>query len=192
MAFGLLERWGGWIPQRLRNTALRWGLGVALGLGTVVGAFAWRDTNLNDSIAIGIVSLAPFLGALLVVFALFERNSPRSIKVSTALLVLLLAAFISVPTVVPLHDEKLFGCLFFVLIWSVASIIAVLLHRKRLFDFATLVIGTRLVVVYFEVFGSLAATGVGLILSGVVILGTVFIWHRYRLVLSRFLPGGGR
>ncbi len=179
-AFGLLEKRAEWIPKRLRKTALRWGIGVSVVLGSVIGAIAWRDSY--HAIAPGAQwkVLVPFIGAVFVILAMYARNYSSQVKVSTAVLVMLVATFITLPIFFPVKDEKLLGCLFFLVIWAVASAIAVFSNRKRLFDFATLVIGIRLVVVYFEVFGSLAATGTGLIISGAVILGILFVWYRYR------------
>lgn len=42
---------------------------------------------------------------------------------------------------------------------------------RRWFDFSLLVIGLRFVVVYLEIFGSLLETGIGLVISGIFILG---------------------
>ena len=77
------------------------------------------------------------------------------------------------------HHEIL-GCLLFLIAWAFAAGAAAAADRKRLFDFATLVIAVRFLTVYFEVFGSLAATGGGLILSGLVILGAAFLWNTGR------------
>ena len=54
---------------------------------------------------------------------------------------------------------------------------------------ASLVIALRVVIVYFEVFGSLAMRGLGLIFSGIVILTISFMWHRFRVRVRQQLGG---
>jgi hypothetical protein len=72
------------------------------------------------------------------------------------------------------------GAICFILLWSCAAAAAVFSSYRRLFDLCTFVIGGRLVVVYFEIFGSMVATGLGLILTGVMILAVVYAWYKYR------------
>ena len=54
-------------------------------------------------------------------------------------------------------------------------------------NFATAVIGIRILIVYFEVFGSLLGTGVGLVTGGVLTLGLVWLWVRKRRAFAREL-----
>ena len=51
---------------------------------------------------------------------------------------------------------------------------------------ATTVIAARIFVAYIEVFGSLLATGAGLIVSGVLLLALAWVWVRK----IRLQPGG--
>jgi len=55
----------------------------------------------------------------------------------------------------------------------------------RLLNLATAVIGVRILIVYFEVFGSLLGTGIGLVIGGVLTLTLVWLWIRLR---QRFAP----
>jgi hypothetical protein len=87
---------------------------------------------------------------------------------------------IIIPSFVDVGDQPILGCALFIAVWSGAAAIAAANERRRLFDAAALIIGIRFIVVYFQVFGSLAATGLGLILSGSVILGVAYLWYRYR------------
>jgi hypothetical protein len=86
-------------------------------------------------------------------------------------------------------ESDLMGCILFVLAWAGAAWIAASLKRKRLFDIATLVLGIRFIVVYFQVFGSLAATGIGLILSGGFILFVAWGWYKYRGRVAKVIQG---
>jgi uncharacterized membrane protein len=89
-------------------------------------------------------------------------------------------------------DLPLLGCSLFILAWAGAAALAAGMERRRLFDLAAFVIGVRFVVVYFEVFGSLAATGLGLILSGGVILGISYLWFMFRGRVQKALMGAVR
>lgn len=50
----------------------------------------------------------------------------------------------------------------------------------RTFNLITFLIGLRFVVLYFQAMGGLAATGVGLILSGLMIIGIAWFWYSSR------------
>jgi uncharacterized membrane protein len=59
------------------------------------------------------------------------------------------------------------------------SFIFLSLNMEKLFNFMVMLIGVRFIIIYFQVFGSLAYTGVGLIISGLIIIGFVAAWYRY-------------
>ena len=88
----------------------------------------------------------------------------------------LLAAF--VPFLLP-HDERpVAAALAFIAFWATAGWAA---HRLRLFhllNLATAMIGLRILIAYFEVFGSLLSTGLGLITGGLLTLGLAYVWLR--------------
>lgn len=50
----------------------------------------------------------------------------------------------------------------------------------RTFNLITFLIGLRFVILYFQAMGGLAATGVGLILSGLMIIGIAWFWYSSR------------
>ncbi len=54
----------------------------------------------------------------------------------------------------------------------------------RTFNVITFLIGLRFVVLYFQAMGGLAATGVGLILSGLMIIGIAWFWYSSRDLLK--------
>lgn len=78
---------------------------------------------------------------------------------------------------------QLFGALSFILMWAVIGWAALSEGARPLFGLAALAIGLRLFIIYFEVFGSLAATGAGLIIAGLLLLGLLAGGNR---VLQRF------
>lgn len=75
--------------------------------------------------------------------------------------------------------------LFIVVTWGCAAALSAAMERRGLFNICTGVILIRFIIVYFEVFGSLAETGLGLIFSGVVILGAAYTWHHFREYLNK-------
>lgn len=50
--------------------------------------------------------------------------------------------------------------------------------QQRSFNIATFLIGLRFVVLYFQAMGGLAATGIGLIISGVIIISIAWLWYQ--------------
>lgn len=61
--------------------------------------------------------------------------------------------------------------------------------HQRTFNLVTFLIGLRFVVLYFQAVGGLAATGVGLILSGLLIIGVAWAWHSWRERLRNWSKG---
>lgn len=51
---------------------------------------------------------------------------------------------------------------------------------QRTFNLITFLIGLRFVILYFQAMGGLAATGVGLIISGSLIIGMAWLWYKGR------------
>lgn len=61
--------------------------------------------------------------------------------------------------------------------------------HHRTFNVMTFLIGLRFVILYFQAMGGLAATGVGLILSGLMIIGIAWFWHKSRKRLQYWSEG---
>jgi hypothetical protein len=57
------------------------------------------------------------------------------------------------------------------------------------FQWLLSLIGIRFLILYFQALGGLAATGFGLIISGVIIVGAVMLWNRYRHAIARWAQG---
>lgn len=71
---------------------------------------------------------------------------------------------------------------------SMAMFFASLRH-KRIFQIFLSLAGIRIIGLYFELLGSLAMTGFGLIFSGIVIIGLVSLWNKYRLKIGNWAEG---
>ncbi|SEB09147.1 MAG: DUF2157 domain-containing protein [Candidatus Thiothrix putei] len=64
------------------------------------------------------------------------------------------------------------------------------LGHQHTFNAVTFLIGLRFVIVYFQAMGGLAATGVGLILSGSLIIGMTWAWYKGRDRLRQWVTRG--
>ncbi len=53
-------------------------------------------------------------------------------------------------------------------------------REENLFQFYFLLIALRFLILYFQALGGLAATGIGLIFSGLIIIGTAYAWQKNR------------
>ncbi len=80
------------------------------------------------------------------------------------------------------------SALTFIGLWLVIAWLAYDTQDRGLLNLATALVGVRIVIVYFEVFGSLLDTGLGLVSGGTVALLVVWAWTRGR---KRFESMGG-
>lgn len=157
-------------------------------LGTVfwyIGIADALDHSDRELKALLHTQFLPWVGALTAVAAMCLRKPALEPRLRNTLITLFfaMAAFLSVPISFSLPASRALGAIFSIGVWSIAGLAAVYANRRRLFDVITLCITVRLVVVYFEVFGSMLETGVGLIVSGVLILVAAWVWYRYRAKL---------
>jgi uncharacterized membrane protein len=75
----------------------------------------------------------------------------------------------------------------FIVIFAIVALMAHRQGRSALLHLATAVIGLRLLVIYFEVFGTLLDTGLGLVLGGLLTLLVTWVWARKRRDFDREL-----
>lgn len=174
------------LPKYFRGAALVWGTAALLTGVCGLAGEAWYSKNPSANLG---MTLFPLAGVLAVMAALLLSRPAYESKLRFAAvgMYVSLYSYLCLPLTVPLGEQKILGCLGFVIVWTFAAATAVFGGSRRLFDLATLVIAARFIVVYFEVFGSLAATGVGLIISGVFIIAAAVVWHRYRQRLALWL-----
>lgn len=81
------------------------------------------------------------------------------------------------------------AALTFIGLWLLVAWSAHHARDVRLLNAATAMIGLRILAIYFEVFGTLLDTGLGLILGGLVTLALVWLWTRKRQQFARELGG---
>ena len=166
--------------------------------GTIIGNIFWYVGSRkllsgvgSDTSMILRLQYAPWFGALLVALALLLRKPmvDRRLMIVTISIFMGLAAITTIPVIFEIGASKLIGTILTVIIWWIAAIGAVHMGRKKVFDAITLAITLRLLVVYFEVFGSMMATGAGLILSGIITLGFAWVWYKFRHKAAEWVGG---
>lgn len=191
----------GFLGEHLRqfNTYLRvallvWGIAVVMLVGTPLANVLWHTTPSEFAAHLGYLAL-PWSVLAIACFAAWYRPQVKlEVRIATVAVLAAAGVFATLPLFFGSSSEstaiKVVAAAGFFCTWILAAVAAVYSHHKRWFDFASLVIALRVVIVYFEVFGSLAMTGLGLIFSGVVILGIAFAWHRFRERVRQQLGGG--
>jgi uncharacterized membrane protein len=164
---------------RFRSACRVWGFVGLCTAGSLLANITWKEA-LRDSDAL--FGLAVFWGCSLLGVLAAQRKLGISATTRHWLIALFLITALgcSAPLLSSTWRSDVLGALFFLAIWSTAAGAAAAADQRRLFDLATVVVALRFVVIYFEVFGSLAATGFGLIASGGVIIGIALLWHRLR------------
>lgn len=80
---------------------------------------------------------------------------------------------------------RLAGAILFGFMWASIAWAAAANGWRFLFGLGVTAIAVRLFIVYFEVFGSLASTGIGLIAGGLLVLALLAIWRRAMAWLPR-------
>lgn len=155
---------------------------------TSAATFAFYEAPLRSE-SHGSFAVAAAIASALVVF-LMARADRLVGGHSEAVLPLrvLLALFIVLgygPILLATRDQELLGALAFIVLWAVTAWLGYASHNARLLNAATAVIGVRLIAVYFEVFGSLMDTGLGLVTGGLLTVGLTYFWARQRRELAQ-------
>lgn len=194
--FGIGTHSVGLIRDPLRSASIFWGIGFLLAVITPYINVIWiAPHELVRALAGAHPSIiGPWCAiALAVAVSLLRPNIPPLVKKMTATLFVTTGAYYSSMLLadpqLPHWVGQLCGALGFIAVWSVAAAAAAAASMKRLFDIASFVIAVRFIVIYFEVFGDLSTTGIGLIVSGAVILAVAFIWNRGRQTVTTKLGG---
>lgn len=157
---------------------------LALIIGGWFLQFLWYDNILAYAEAEEIKSLQIFLGLCFIATAAMVTFIPklyatRSQDTHTAMRVILITLFILGGSAL-WHEAhlELMGALsnlvyLFVLAWAALKVQSI-----RMFNFVTALICIRLLFVYFEVFGSMFETGLGLVIGGFITLFIVWLWFK--------------
>lgn len=163
----------------------------ALGMASVA-TFAWYGDGVPSEQTGGVVvgaSVATALVAILI-FRAERLIAARGVLPLRVLLGLLLVLGYG-PLLVGTRglDLGLVGALAFIGLWAVVAWVGYASQNARILNLATAVIGIRLIAVYFEVFGSLMDTGLGLVTGGLLTVGLTYLWARKRREISGRFEG---
>ena len=160
------------------------GLGITEWLITAsVSQFVWYDrghyARVENAWA---YALVPVLTSLVLAFLLPKNPSEIDGKGRRGLQLLLLFGpiFGYVPLIVHHDASGLTGAAGFLVLWSIIGWTALRLGRVDLFNLATAFLGMRLLGIYFELFGGLLNTGIGLLTGGLLTLLLAWLWVRLR------------
>ncbi len=197
-AFGLGAHVFGLRQAPLRKASITWGLGFLLLIGdqqiSLLVDEHWEvgpegHFPLLGNIRLLLPTWAAF--GVAVVASLNRPQVPSRVRKATAALLVAIALYISMPFILPLsamllpEAREILG----IALWGIAAVAAATASMKRLFEVASFVIATRFIAVYFQVFGTLSTTGIGLIMSGGVIIGVAIVWNRGRRAISSKFGG---
>ncbi len=160
-------------------SAIGWGEVVLCGL---LGTFAfYADTAREDwTGAYWAVAVSAVLTAWIALQPPTDRLAGRALLVGCLLLV-------HIPLFVSVGDLGPVAALTFVALWALVAWTAQRTGDASLFNLATAAIGIRILVAYFEAFGSLLDTGLGLVGGGLLTVALVWLWARKRKDFAREL-----
>ena len=165
---------------------LGWGMFV---LAASCGVHAWYlSMNINDVreawMGARVVLVFVVLG-LWRVQGLVSRTHVDWLLPARALIGLA-AVVTGLGVLVPHAPVAMLGALGFVTVWALVAWCGYRAHMMQMVNLATAVIAARIFIAYIEVFGSMLATGAGLMVSGVLLLALAWLWVRK----IRLQPGG--
>lgn len=179
-------------PELFRNSARFWAFLFLAGVVTFAANALWLFATdsfwlKEEKFELGVCAI--WISTLVACLGIILSKEYYSQHLSKALMIMLLAiaAYITLPFFNLIPQNSLIAFFFFELVWCTAAVAAAFAQRPRLFDLITIVITLRFVGVYFEIFGSMAATGIGLIVSGLVIISAALLWNKYRKELATYL-----
>jgi uncharacterized membrane protein len=175
----------GWL-RRLRSEyaeVLRAAAWVELVLLSGVASLAFYDTLAQGErtpwLVVG-VSLVATAGLC------YQTEPTPAGRAQRSLLAVAFAAC-HLPLFMPHGKWPLVAALAFIVVFAVVALAAHRKGRSKLLHLATAAIGLRLLVIYFEVFGTLLDTGFGLTLGGLLTLLVTWFWARKRRDFEREL-----
>ena len=175
VGISLVPRLGRRFADGLREVGI-----VATLAGASIAHFAWAESvSRTDA---GEMALRLIVPALVVIAAVaFGRMSTRMPR--ALLLPLLVGPLVAVSLAAAIpHGNgwppRLVGALVFAAMWAWIAWSASASGWRLLFGVAIAAIAIRIFIVYFELFGTLATTGLGLVAGGALLIGLAYGWRR--------------
>jgi uncharacterized membrane protein len=155
---------------------------ILIVIGASVAQIFWRIDGKFSPADIAIfwnTALAAWVAALAIIVARYYKilvPHPQAVDV-----LLILSVFVAaVPFLIPHGEWEVMGAVVVMAYWALCGWVGMKAGYPFALTIASTLIALRLIVVYIEVFGSLLHTGVGLVLSGVLLLALV--WGTRRAV----------
>lgn len=120
---------------------------------------------------------------LLAIFVIFRPTTRRDESATDLWYYLLVSHIVMMlPFALPQLESGVLSAVIFVMYWIFMAWLGARMHATTLMDWAIRLVILRLFIVYLEVFGSMALTGVGLIGSGILLL--VILRYLNRIVAA--------
>ena len=85
------------------------------------------------------------------------------------------------------HHSGFFGALALILQFGALALLFAVFSQQKAFQTMVVLIGIRFLIIYFEVFRSLAYSGFGLIFSGLLIIASAYSWIKFRVKFTAWL-----
>jgi uncharacterized membrane protein len=162
--------------------ALREAVMVTMLAGASIAHFAWASNITPAQAADNAVRLLPVAAAAALAFWLgLRRGSEFPRPLLLPLLVAPPLAF-ALALAIPHPDSmasRLIGILAFMGLWGAVARGAATAGWTGMFAVAIAAIALRIFIIYLELFGSLAATGGGLVVGGLLLVALSWVWHRF-------------
>jgi hypothetical protein len=138
----------------------------------------------------GALSSALLAVGILILLPVLHRDVAPRARAGLAALVGFSWAVVATGTTYVRDDVPAIGALEQVVVLGIIAWTVLQLGRIRAFNALTGLVALRVLIVYFEVFGSLLDTGLGLIFGGLLTLLLAWLWKRHRGSLAQRLSGG--
>ncbi len=131
-----------------------------------------------------------FLVAAITIFGIFSYKLNYSRLLTSVMASLLIFSYIYLFLPENKDFASIWGFLLTMTILSWLVVYALIKARSKLMNLATALMACRIFVVYLQVFGSLLSTGIGLIVSGLVLLLIIYIWRKVQLTKLLIIKEG--
>ena len=143
--------------------------------------FVWYEPSRYEDVPHALAYAALPIGlSILLAFGIPSGRIDEKGRRGVQALLLYGPIFGFLPIVVAHQKAGLVGAAGFFVLWSLIGWTALQLGRVELFNLATAFLGLRLLGIYFELFGGLLNTGIGLLSGGVLTLLLAWLWVRLR------------
>lgn len=167
----IVQAWGFW---------LAFFIAAVFVLQDIFSANSWSDGYLSNSdLQFNATGAA---AVMLCVCALIWLEQKRQAGKIFGLLIAVLSFFLTLLVFLPhqVWANQLWGAMLTLSALAAVMVYACRRGRNRLLNWAAGLAILRIFIIYLQVFGSLLLTGIGLISSGLVLLGLLWGWNRLR------------